>query len=434
MFLILTKAVRYVGIQDSGGLPDPPPQEETRDGQSNGDVEGPGGAIVKTKHRLLKVGLIGVAAVAIPLIGAGQAFADYAPQAGDVVGVGGDTPQYALQFGADGDYSGDAGYNQAGAYNRLVTFNATADGNGRSAYAQGSSEASPIALNPTDVLRAGTYPVQRVQSSGAALTALLADKSNPETINFVFSASPPTAAQQSTAASNGWTYLHVVEIGTDAVQIAADTTTNAPTGLSAVDLVNIYDGTYTKWNQVPGNSAGSTGTIIPEIPPSGSSIYKTFVADLKTANGGTAVTLAGDVQTVEQNDPTAITSASTPANAIVPFSQARLALWNDGYFHNPATVFPGAASPLTPGVSLLTGATGDGTVYSSPITDYVIFRQSDAASATPFQPGGSLNWVQTLFSNPGGSAPFFAKPLGKSLIAASGVTPNYVDLGDYSVG
>jgi len=416
-------------------LPDPPPQEETGNEQFNDDLEGPRGAIVKTKHRLLKVGLIGVAAVTIPLIGAGQAFADYAPQAGDVVGVGGDTPQYALQFGADGDYNGDAGYNQAGAYNRLVTFNATADANGRSAYGQGSSETTPVPLNPTDVLRAGTYPVQRVQSSGAAITAFLADKSNPETINFIFSASPPTAAQQSTASSNGWSYLHVVEIGTDSVQIAADTTTNAPAGLSVADLLNIYDGTYTKWSQIPGNSTGSSATIIPLIPQNTSSIYKTLVADLKTANGGTAVTLASDVQTVEQNDPTAITSlGANAANAIVPFSAARLALWNNGYFHNPATVFPGSSTPLTPGVSLLSGATGDGTVYASPITDYVLFRQSDAASASPFQPGGSLNWVQTLFSNPGGSSPFFAKPLGKSLVAASGVTPNYVDLGDYSAG
>jgi ABC-type phosphate transport system substrate-binding protein len=391
---------------------------------------------VRANHKYLKLGLIGVAATMLPLIGAGQAFADYAPQAGDVVGVGGDTPQYALQFGADGDYSGDAGYNQAGAYNRLVTFNATADINGRSAYGQGSSEANPNPLNPTDVLRAGTYPVQRVQSSGASITALLADTGTPETINFVFSATPPTAAQQTTAgnSSHNWQYLHVVQLGTDSVQIAANAVTNAPAGLSAADLLNIYTGGYTTWNQIPGNSAGSTATIIPLIPQSTSSIYKTLVADLKTANGGTAPVLAADVQTVEQNDPTAITSlGASAANAIVPFSSARLALWNDGYFHNPATAFPGG-TVLTPGVALLSGTPGDGTVYNSPITDYVIFRQTDAASTSPFQPGGSLNWVQTLFSNPGGSAPFFAKPLGKSLVAASGVTPNYVDKGNYSVG
>ncbi len=60
----------------------------------------------------------------------------------------------------------------------------------------------------------------------------------------------------------------------------------------------------------------------------------------------------------------------------------------------------------------------------------MIFRQSDATVATPFEPGGSRNWVNTLFSNPGGVAPFFAKSAGQALIAASGVTPLYDDLGD----
>jgi hypothetical protein len=375
-------------------------------------------------------------ATGLTLVGGARAWADYAPQPGDVVGVGGDTPQYALQFLADGDYNGDAGFNSAGAYNRLVTFNATADANGRSAYTNSvTTGAASVALNPTDVLRAGTYPVQRVQSSGAAITALLADTSTPEVINFVFSASEPTAAQQTQANTQGWGYLHVVEIGTDSVQIAADGAgTNAPAGLSAAELLGIYTGTYTAWNQLPGNSGGSSAAILPLIPPSGSSIYKTFLADLKTANGNVTPTLAASVKTVEQNDPTAITASSSPANAIVPFSAARLALWNDGYFHNPNTVFPGG-TVLTAGVKLLSGAAPDaGATYASPITDYVIFRQSDATSTTPFEPGGAHNWVQTLFSNPGGSTPLVAKSSGQALIAASGVTPVYNDLGDVSSG
>jgi hypothetical protein len=205
--------------------------------------------------------------------------------------------------------------------------------------------------------------------------------------------------------------------------------TDAPAGLSIADLLNIYTGVYTKWNQIPGNSGGSSNTIVPEIPPSSSSIYKTFIADLTTANGNVAPTLVG-VKTVEQNDPTAITASATPADAIVPFSAARLALWTAGYFHNPATVFPGSSSALSPGVKLLTGATGDGTVYASPITDYIIFRQSDATITTPMEPGGSRNWVQTLFSNPGGSDPFVEKGSGQALIASAGVIPNYQDLGD----
>ena len=359
------------------------------------------------RHKIRIGATIAVVASALPLVVASAAHADYAPQPGDIVGVGGDTPQYALAFGADGDYNGDAGFNAAGAYNRLVTFNATADANGRSAYAQGSSETSPVNLNPTVVLRAGSFPVQRISSS------------------------LPSTSQQTQAGTNGWGYLHVVEIGTDSVQIAADTTTNAPAGLSTAELLGIYTGTYTKWNQLPGNSSGSSDTIIPMIPPSSSAIYKALIAALTTANGGVAPTLSASVQTVEQNDPSAITGASSPADAIVPFSSARLALWNDGYFHNPATAFPGSSTALTPGVSLLSGTAPDlAAAFSSAVTDYVIFRQSDAASTTPMEPGGTKNWVQTLFSNPGGSAPFFGRASGQALIAASGVTPNYQDLGN----
>jgi ABC-type phosphate transport system substrate-binding protein len=389
---------------------------------------------VRKRRAGVKLALVGVAALALPLVTAGQAFADYVPQPGDIVGIGGDTPQYALDFAINGDTSGAVGFNATATVNRVVPFDATADANGRSAYTSNvNTGANSVALNPTDVLRAGTVPVQRNQSSGAAITALLADTGTPETINFVASASLPTATQQAEAAGNGWGYLHVVEIGTDSVQIAADSAaTNAPSGLSAAELLKIYTGVYTKWNQLPGDSGGSGDTIIPEIPPSGSSIYKTFIADLKTANGGTTPTLAADVKTVEQNDPTAVTGASSPADAVVPFSAARLNLWDSGYFHNPSTVFPGSPTPLTPGVSLLAGTPGDSNpVYDSPITDYVIFRQSDATSTTALEPGGTKNWVQSLFSSSSGT-PYFAKAQGQALLAASGITPHYVDLGDVS--
>jgi hypothetical protein len=401
-----------------------------------------GGIRVKRKSKNVRFGILaatGLSALLLPIVGAGQAFADYAPQPGDVVAVGGDTPQFALEFGADGDTQGDAGYNSAGNENRLVTFNATADANARSAYAQNSTETTPIPLNATDVLRAGTAPVQRVQSSGAGISALLADTTavdagGGEKINFIFSASLPTPANQTTAGTNGWGFLNVVRLGTDSVQIAADNTTNAGTGLSVAELLQIYTAGPETWHTATGaTGAGSTDTIIPEIPPSTSSITKTFLADLVTQNSGNPVTLGTNVVTVEQNDPTSITGlpAAQQPDAIVPFSAARLALWSSGYFHNPATVFPGASGSLSPGVKLLTATAPDsGSAYTSPITDYVIFRNSDLSSTASFQPGGTLNWVRTLFYNPGGSTPFFGSSGGLALIAASGVTPSYAELGN----
>jgi PBP superfamily domain len=385
---------------------------------------------IRTKTGLAALGAI---ALSVGLLGP-AASADYAPSATDVVGVGGDTPQYDVDFGFDGDTSGNLGYNAANNVNKAVSIDATADSNGRTGYLNGSSLASPKNLNPTVVLRAGTNPVQRPQSTSAGIAALNADTGLIHQIDFVRVGRLPTAAEQAKAAANGWGYLHVVQLGTDNLEVAVNSpTTNAPAGLSAQELVNIYSGTYTKWNQLPGNAAGSANTIIPLIPPTTSVINTTFLAALKAANGGVAVVLSSSVQTVEQNDPTAITGLGTSAaDAIVPFSQARLNLWNSAYFHDPTVVFPGGPA-LVPHISLLSGTPGDANpTYASPLVHYVIFRNSDATDA-PWQPGSTKNWVQALFSDATGS-PFFKKSAGQALLASAGITPAYSDLGNVSAG
>ena len=385
------------------------------------------------QSKLFRAGITLAAVVGLSAAFMPSARADYAPSATDVVGIGGETPQYNVDFGADGDTAGDLGYNAANNVNKLVSIDATADSNGRAAYAQGSTAASPKPLNPTVVLRAGTNPVQRTTSTGAGYSALLADTGSVHQISFTRAANVPTSANQTTAGNNGWGFLHVVQIGRDPLQVVVANTTNAPAGLSAAELVGIYKGTYTHWNDLPSNSGGSPNAIIPLIPPNGSSISKTFLNDLKTANGGVAITLGSNVLTVEQNDPGAITGASSPADAIAPFSIGRLNLWNSGYFHNPATVFPGGTA-LTPGVKALTGTPPDGAaVYDNENVLLVVFRQSDATSTTPWQPGSTKNWVQALFSDPSGT-PFFKKPAGQALVAAAGGIPEYNDLGNVSAG
>ena len=61
--------------------------------------------------------------------------------------------------------------------------------------------------------------------------------------------------------------------------------------LSAAELVGIYNGTYPHWNDLPGNSGGSTDAIIPLIPQTSSGVRTIFLNALKAANGGTAITL-----------------------------------------------------------------------------------------------------------------------------------------------
>jgi ABC-type phosphate transport system substrate-binding protein len=383
------------------------------------------------RQRLSALGLAVAAlgAAALATSAAVPARADYEPGPNDVVGVGSDVAQYALDFGADGDTVGDPGYNSANNEFKLVYFNAVADANGRAAYANGSTEADPIPLNPTIVIRAGTYPIQRPNSSGAGISALIDDTSTSDpTINFAGSASIPTSAQGSGVTGG----LHYTQLATDTIALATDSTTNAPT-LTIADLLQIYEGNDTTWTQVGGTS---TDKIIPELPPSGSSVNKTFIASLTAANGGVAPTLGSDVVTVEQNDPTAITLASTPADAIVPFSVGRLNLWNGvsgapstsansgvGYFHDPTVAYPGSSTALKPGIVVQTG-TG---AYSDTIDVYAVFPQSAETSTTPWQPGSKLNWVQALFSDPGGPTPWYDTSQGQSDLAQAGLVPDYVD-------
>ena len=92
--------------------------------------------------------------------------------------------------------------------------------------------------------------------------------------------------------------------------------------------------------------------------------------------------------------------------------------------------FDGLDVNLTAGINLLTGTAPDSSAsLNVGITDYAIYRANDQNSTTIFQPGGTRNFAQTLFYNPGGSTPYFASNAAKALITASGVTPNYQYLG-----
>jgi ABC-type phosphate transport system substrate-binding protein len=378
--------------------------------------------------------------------------ADYAPIGGatfgDVVGDGSDTLQFIVDFGADGDVSGDSGYNDAGNLYKLVSMDATADSNARFSWANGSTLANPLALDPTAVYRGGTFPVQRINGSGAGINALLADTSPSDPyINFARMSSNPTAAEGATAQANGWQGLQDFVLGHEDLRAAADLTTNAPAGLTTTQLAAIYECTDTTWASLGSTGANAADHIIPIIPQSGSGTRNTFLADI----GITAAQLGSCVSIGEENDPTAITSLTgttnpnggtcTPAcsaDAIEPFSGARLNLYSglsgntafgsnpgSGYFHDPTANYPGGAT-LVPGIKQLSGAPlGGGSSYDDNRALNIVFRWTDQISSTSWQPGGTLNWAETLFCNPGGTTtPFFQTAAGKTLIAEAGGDPS----------
>lgn len=407
--------------------------------------------------RNYKLGLVAVTAVAaasplIGIIGTQSAFADYAPSSGDVVGVGSDTLQYMIDFLADGDAYGNAGFNTTGPKNKLINIDATADANARLAFdANGSngngnggsgvcgagsggtgtadgSTGGPEAtvgacvLNPTVVLRAGTQPVQRPNGSGAGVKALvgnITDSPTKATINFARASSA-----QHPASTAG---LDSVVIGNEnVVMISANGSSTAPTNavaLTTAQLTQIYSATgstCTTWNQVGGSS---TDKIIPIIPQAGSGTRSFFEGVLGLTDAQVqAATAAGCVTVGEENDPTAIATASTPADAIEPMSQGRLNMYlgdlgsisggqgpsgglGGGYFKDPSCAFDsnvaacgstttGAINSVTPPVRVIPSAAS----FNRNL--FLYFRDSDIASTKTFQPGGSKNWLNTLFYNP----------------------------------
>jgi hypothetical protein len=305
------------------------------------------------------------------------------------------------------------------------------------------------------VLRQGTNPVQRPNGSGAGIAALIAEGNpgaNAEEISFVRMSRAPKASEYSAYSASvaalhqntADTQLDVAKISDDPLEVAYATrdnlahavTSNIPAaGLTVAELTAIYNCTDTNWSQIPG--ATGSDTIIPLVPQTGSGTRSTFLGDLGITNPGPCV------QTVEENDPTALTNAvetansveatTTPASgtasaadAIDPFSVGRLNLYNSGYFTDPTVVFPGGAA-LTPGIAVKTG-TG-----TSPTSDiyldnrglYIVFRDSDLSDAA-WQPGAaaSQNWATVLFWS-GANPSYMQSAAGAALIAAGGGVADY---------
>jgi ABC-type phosphate transport system substrate-binding protein len=390
------------------------------------------------KASMIKVGVIGATALALSLGVITPASADVQPQATDAVAVGSDTVQYVVDFLADGSPTGLSGFNTTNA-RRVFSFDATGDASGRAAYLNTST----TALAGTIVPRAGAKPIVRPNGSGAGISALLADTNHQ--IDFVRSSRLPKAAEQTAAAGFGG--IHVYKIATDGLQIAVNAAAggatpdwNGPAGLSPAELVNIYNGTYKRWSDVPSYTGPNPGDAIYAIlPQTGSGTRNDFLADLKTANGNVDVPLASWLKTSEEHDPTAIsalasgtltfpdttTAPYTKKDALAPFSTGRDKLIDTGYF---------GSTPAPNTVFLLNGAAPDGgsaTSYNLARTLYLLARQSDVTSSTPFLAGGSLNLVNTLF---GTSTSQFAKITANGLFTAAGVTKSWADLNFASAG
>lgn len=327
------------------------------------------------RHVAVGASLLGLVAAGALSFGQGSATADIAPQAQDIVGVGSDVIQNSVDFLSDGSPYGDPGYNSVGNLHRVFDFDASPDANGRAAFQDpalaaggltGSSTTTDgstsvtsgtgVPLRASAVLAAGESPQERPNGGGAGVTALTLDTG--DNIDFVRSPNAPTGANQTTAGGsdgaggNLKSYIDTVQFADDAQYVATSANTNAPTlsaeALAAIYCKNFTPGTgdayaqagfgagtnapITTWKQIPGNSTGSADAIIPLRPQDGAGVLKNFQAALASYASGNSCSWSGNVVQVQQNDPTSITSASNPKDAIVVFPLSRFKLLSSSYY------------------------------------------------------------------------------------------------------
>jgi ABC-type phosphate transport system substrate-binding protein len=402
---------------------------------------------------------------------AGPASADVQPNPGDVTGVGSDTVQYVADFVDNGyNATGTAinGYNTIPKVFKIFNFDATADAAGRAQYSSTGRDATgpfPSAI----VLRAGGFPYYRAQGSGDGITDLLGDGTAPYKINFVRSSRLPKPSEQTTAGTKGFgpanAGLHVYRIATDGLDMAinnkaANVTSGDPLscapidGLTVAELVDIYKGNTLTWGALANyGTAASPGTrapspigtcdtepiaaMHPDISKSGTG--KDFDGDLKAANGAVAITYGPKVISVEEHDPAPLSVGGTlpgggaygPQDTLAPFSTGRYNLIQKGYFDHVMDLHGTTSAVYKDTIALQQAGVGSvaAGAYHKARTLFIIVRENDLTSATPFLPGGSQNFVMTFF---GLSSSWYAKAANAAAFTAAGVTQSWADLGNAS--
>ena len=479
-------------------------------------------------HVLKKIGGAGVilTAAAVSVALAAPALADTGAQANDVVIVGSDTVQNAINFVLDGSPGVAGGYNTNGNLNRAVSFDATGDANGRAVYDGTCGPKDPVTGQPnlcgasrgvTDgvtnstttvtsatanftafdvgstmtgagipigdkissvtnattavlataatatatgvtlqiinagapelepssiVLRSGTKPVTRPNGSGAGVAALIADATGGAgfhglplgSIQIARMSRLPNSTEIGNCpiAPNPCGGLHVYQIATDGFTMVHQASAyNGPASLSLQQLLQIYLCNQTTWNALSGNSGGSTHTIHPLIPQSGSGTRNAFLADLATVNGGATPTPGACVRTVEEHDPTGVYTDTSQADAIEPFSQGKLAMINGGYFsqgvgYSGSGFASGAYTPSYLAITSAGTATDGNPNWSATRGMYITVRHPDLSISTPFQPGTTQNWSVALITN---AFSAIKSGTGQSEIAQAGFTYSFIDCG-----
>lgn len=305
--------------------------------------------------------LLGAASL-LPIAGPASAEPTSTPAVTDIVGVGSDTSQYALNYLADGatvDGVSVPGYNDGGRTSEFLrSFDALA-------------AAGEPPLSATIVPKEGAPAITRPNGSTAGKNQLYGADNNPN-INYARSSAGLSAGEVS---ANLW----AVPFAVDGLRIAkSSSSSNAPASLTGAQILAIYKGEATTWDQVGGTG---TAAIVPYIPQPGSGTRAFFLSELKALNGGASPTLGGNVQESQEHDASVL--ASNP-NAIAPFSTGR--------------------AKSASGITLLPGTAGGG--WGAQRALYNVVRQADMTAP----------WFGQIF----GPSGFICSDSARPLVEAAG--------------
>jgi ABC-type phosphate transport system substrate-binding protein len=255
------------------------------------------------------------AAAAITALVATPALADppsgVTPKPNDVVGVGSDTSESVFnQLSVD--------YNATHTTGKLYSWDAT-------------PQPSTVQTKSGST----NCSIPRPFGSSAGITALENTKTTTggaPCINFARSSRARSSTDPTT--------ISFINLAGDAVTVATQPGGNAPANLlTTTALTGIYNCSITKWNQIPGNSGGSSATIAAMLPQSTSGTRSFFLGAIGLTAPGSCVSTSATRQgqagnadnTLEENEGVDPSLNTNTANVIFPYSVGK---WIAQRFHS----------------------------------------------------------------------------------------------------
>jgi len=291
------------------------------------------------------------AGIAGAVVSPAQADPASPPTATDLVGVGSDTTQLLIGALANAYNATDAstGHKLVSYDACLLPANAYFPCDTPPTNPGDYNPNSPTANRDFITLADGSHVV-RPNGSGAGIKTLYNGSGATDRPQIAFARSSGGTAQAYVDAK-----LTFLPYAVDKLEIATAQTTNAPADLSDKQILGIYNGTYTKWGDIPGYQGpglalSGTGTnatyqtsaylIHAYYPQASSGTFSFFTGQLGKITGASnsaadysnghnsawnSATSDFSGASIQEHDPTYL---KDDANAIAPFSVARAGLIN----------------------------------------------------------------------------------------------------------